>query len=712
MKKFLLLVAVAIMTATGVQAQRSFTPKKALKTQSAQLFNKGTELKLDNKLKIQPEYLDENVARKSRKSRENEYEPNKFLSYYPWSADGKLSAIDLSSAGLESNSTYFLGTYFNTKAVNALAGNKINEIFTWISPGATNVEFQVVDAASREVLWSESAGATYNGGTQGNQLGYTCKDGYVLEADRPVLVGYLANFASNIAFAYYINRAVPANGVVVGWPNDDFESYEGFASSDVFAEGLSLCMYVECYTGGEATLRANDVTMEYIYPNRVKPGKAFDLSFAVTNWGSSPISSLDYTYSIGDQTHNGSVSLNPKEYPILYGDMAMLTTKGIAPETTGDRPVTFEITKVNGVEDEDTLGYSGVDNYSEDGYITVVKNSVRRQVVMEEFTGTWCGWCTRGIVGVEKAKAAFPDNFTAICVHFSSQNATDPYHDASSEGLTNFISGFPTAFLNRTFNFAAYDPYYGYSGDIVKDVSNILENTGCEAAMGVASELNGTNLNLTAVVKPTMDLDPQYYGITFVVTEDNLTAPQTNYYSSAYASQTGLSEEQVPEDLLPMWNQSASYVATLNDVSRYNTGIFGIEGSTEGLDFTEGNQVMYNYSIPRPTVKDPANVHVIAMLIDLVTGEIVNAQSAPLNESAFNTGIETVKNGHNATIELTEGAVNVIANGEVQIFTMDGKLVSNVTVNGSASIPTFGLKGNYVVRVSEAGNVTAKKVQF
>ena len=42
----------------------------------------------------------------------------------------------------------------------------------------------------------------------------------------------------------------------------------------------------------------------------------------------------------------------------------------------------------------------------------------------------------------------------------------------------------------------------------------------------------------------------------------------------------------------------------------------------------------------------------------------------------------------------------------------DGKLVNDITVNGNASIPTFGLKGVYVINVVSNGSVTAKKVVF
>jgi len=45
------------------------------------------------------------------------------------------------------------------------------------------------------------------------------------------------------------------------------------------------------------------------------------------------------------------------------------------------------------------------------------------------------------------------------------------------------------------------------------------------------------------------------------------------------------------------------------------------------------------------------------------------------------------------------------------VFTLDGKLVSSCTVNGEASIPTFG-KGTFIIRVQQGSNVTTQKAAF
>ena len=40
-----------------------------------------------------------------------------------------------------------------------------------------------------------------------------------------------------------------------------------------------------------------------------------------------------------------------------------------------------------------------------------------RHSVVEEFTGTWCGNCPRGIVGMQRLEEDFGDRFIGIAIH-------------------------------------------------------------------------------------------------------------------------------------------------------------------------------------------------------------------------------------------------------------------------------------------------------
>ena len=74
--------------------------------------------------------------------------------------------------------------------------------------------------------------------------------------------------------------------------------------------------------------------------------------------------------------------------------------------------------------------------------------------VVEEFTGTWCGWCTIGYEGMESAKATFGDNAVLIAVHVGDVMDNSDYYSVADR-----VSGYPSSFINRSID--AYPaPYY------------------------------------------------------------------------------------------------------------------------------------------------------------------------------------------------------------------------------------------------------------
>jgi hypothetical protein len=74
-------------------------------------------------------------------------------------------------------------------------------------------------------------------------------------------------------------------------------------------------------------------------------------------------------------------------------------------------------------------------------------------VVYEEATGTWCGWCVRGHIGLKDMEHYHPDgSWIGIAVH----NADPMVLAAYDTALASFISGYPSGAINR--NPAEVDP--------------------------------------------------------------------------------------------------------------------------------------------------------------------------------------------------------------------------------------------------------------
>ena len=90
-------------------------------------------------------------------------------------------------------------------------------------------------------------------------------------------------------------------------------------------------------------------------------------------------------------------------------------------------------------------------------------------------------------------------------------------------------------------------------------------------------------------------------------------------------------------------------------------------------------------------------------------------ESVTSNDKAdLSAGINDVKADAADVADITaaDGAFNVKANGVVaQVYDAQGRLVSSATVNGEASLPTFG-KGVFIIRVTKGGNTTSQKAIF
>ena len=199
--------------------------------------------------------------------------------------------------------------------------------------------------------------------------------------------------------------------------------------------------------------------------------------------------------------------------------------------------------------------------------------------------------------------------------------------------------------------------------------------------------------------------------LSYVLLEDKLVGSQTNYYAKSMSSQTGITEADLPEELLTYYKKSDRFIATYNDVARGIYDPWGIQGSMSGA-IQKGKAKAHTYTITVPsTVKKKENLSIVVLLMDVYTGEIIAAEKAKVGEEKL-TAIDTVaKSEMNASISATEGAVIVSAvRATAKIYALDGKLLATQSVNGTATIPTNGWSGTVIVRVENGNDVVVKKV--
>ena len=265
----------------------------------------------------------------------------------------------------------------------------------------------------------------------------------------------------------------------------------------------------------------------------------------------------------------------------------------------------------------------GIDSDSH-AQFTLVGQSERyeRKVVVEEGTGTWCGYCPRGIVGMRTMLENHPDNFIPIAVH------DDDNMYSSSYGELNWrFGGFPACTMNRKYDF---DPN---AADLEKfyqqEVNQAVARIDMEAQWADEAQ---TKVQIKTVSRFALDMTEEYR-IAYAVTESGV-GPylQANYYSGG--------EE------MGGFEKEPGAVSILHDhVARSISALNGEPGSVpvqpKGMTDYE-----YSYTLSLPdNIDNKENIQLVVLLINQETGEIVNADNVRFSGiSAYNptVGIDEI----------------------------------------------------------------------
>lgn len=369
-------------------------------------------------------------------------------------------------------------------------------------------------------------------------------------------------------------------------------------------------------------------------------GESVTRQFAVGNTGKGTLQSLDYVLSIDGEDQ-------PEQHATLNGAAFGQTdyAEVIFPSADTEKTQTYSITvtKVNGETNNETANVVS-------GLMASTSKKLVQRVVIEEFTGTGCGWCPRGLVGMEKLRNAYGDLFVGIGIH-QYNNSDAMYIDQNSYANLGF-TGAPSCAVQRR---GIIDPYYGSLDDNFGIAQDFEAVSSAPAFASVDAEALWNEDSTKVVAKASVDaiLDGADYELEFVLIADSLSGTgaawnQSNYYAQYTLAQVG------SDDLAPFCrggNYGQSTVAGLkfNDValaSSYVGGSNQVE-PIENISSTEGIVREYTLSLPTKTALrnaiKPNLVFVAALLIDPIDGTIVNAVKVPVTEyiDPTTTGITT-----------------------------------------------------------------------
>lgn len=559
-----------------------------------------------------------------------------------------------------------------------------------------------------------------------------------------------------IVTAYSDQTQAGAGGLI--WLHEN-ETGIDYPAGSISNSGLATALWAE--TEGTAGLRAEDACAATVDAARGPIGSTQSAKAQFINFGTDSIYSVNYTFENDGKKTEGMARFRE---PIYYHSIGSFNLDFPVNATPGrHQSGKLTITKVNGKDDE----YTDLqDNEVPNATAIAFDKGYKRTPVIEEFTSTTCGYCPFGIVGVPNAVNAVKGKAVAITVHtdFNPNIGHDPLvTDTYAPIAQAYIYQYPSALINRE---GSTHAYY----DIVDAVKAMAEKP-CEASITLTPKRSLKGVKFDTKLNFTIDAPAQSYALAYVITEDKVEAvSQLNNLAAIYNELTKKGDpsgvqfyNNLPNDCKPLatgdffrteagkddkgntvydyWtNFDMDYVAcTL--VDPYNATDESDLNKLVLPAITAGQEISHSYTMNNPSrvvQNDPQtgrpyvytsdvpainanNLSYAALLIDLTSGKIVTGCQAKMgetvssNEVADLTGINAVVANNAADvadITVANGAFNVKANGAVaKVYDAQGRLVSSATVNGEASLPTFG-KGVFVIRVVKGGNVATQKAIF
>ena len=382
----------------------------------------------------------------------------------------------------------------------------------------------------------------------------------------------------------------------------------------------------------------------------------FEFDVTMLNVGAPTLKNVELEFTIGGKpvTDLKTSYITTEGEDVPFGTLGLLVITGYVGDVTGnDLPVNLVITGLVDENDNVTPYYLEME-----GSASVVAQTFKKNVVVEEFTGTWCGWCPRGIVGMEYMRKNYGGKgFIGIASHNGDPMAVPAYQEVN---LAYSGGGYPSASFDRLY--APIQPGW----ETLEYYFDLMVGTPADAGVKVNAKYNEETQTITATATSTFgnDYNNADFALCFVVTQDHV-GPygQTNYYAGGNSGEAGMEE----------WEKKGAKPSTyFDEVARAVEGPFGIDGS---IPSTIKAYQDYEYTVTFDTSDidefDYNESYVVAFIINNKNkGVIVNGDEVALGTPQ--AGVESI-------VAAQDGVYRVFNLQGVKVLeTTDASAISNL----------------------------------
>ncbi|MEY2924837.1 MAG: hypothetical protein RLZZ337_1385 [Bacteroidota bacterium] len=361
-------------------------------------------------------------------------------------------------------------------------------------------------------------------------------------------------------------------------------------------------------TSTNASITFIDNVVGFLGGSKVTP------SVEIRNLGSTAITSAKVEVNYNGNTTQKDLS----QINILANGLYTFDWDSEIDLVGGELPFSASIIEVNG----------GADDNANDNTKTLLLNPITpakgRVVIGEEATGTWCGWCPRGAVALEKMEKKYHGFFQGIAVHNGDPMVVGIYDD----GIGTRISGYPSGLTDRGNDI---DPS-AFEGDFI---TRIL--TAPAGVMETGAEYNETTKELKVSLKTTLNENILgNYKIACVLVEDNVIGTgqgwsQANYYG------TGTNGVMGGYETKPNPVPAADMV--YDHVARAIAPKFSGLNAAFGTSASAGETFTHNFTFIVDWKWKLEDMHIVGMLIE-PNGTINNGSTSTIDD-AIELGFES-----------------------------------------------------------------------
>lgn len=412
------------------------------------------------------------------------------------------------------------------------------------------------------------------------------------------------------------------------------------------------------------------------------------LTYTVKNTGSTPITNLtvnwndgtDHSMTVNRNIAIGATTTVNHPTPISYADIV-------------EKNLALSITAVNGTPDPIPANNTGSVKFN------TVSQASPKKVFFEEGTGTWCGWCPRGMIAMAYMQATYPNEFIGVAVHNQDPMMLTTYDDGAD------FSGFPGMNVDRVVKGADVS-----QATMVSNL-NARKTLTVPVSLNASGGVDGNQITINADATFRTVFANSNYRLAVVISEDDVTGTstgyrQTNYYAGGANGVMGGYETKP--------NPVPAAQMVYDHVGRALLGGYSGQPDSVPATITDGQTASYTFNYTVPATSTVADMHAVILLIDQDNGEVVNAKSVELATLATNQNVAATFNIYpNPASDYIN--ISNLKGGKysITIFDMLGRAVQTnsreVSDNETFSLPIKGIsKGEYIINIA-TGNTSYSK---